>query len=132
MLLFLYFPHEKEGTNIMSGKERTDQPGSVSRNSRLVLNEQDIKRIGEEVTRYQKAESHLSEKLTSEVNRFDQNLKLHHKIIYGALVFLGVVLIWYGLWDIVGVIPILKNPYVAAVTGIIILALTGTFYKKLS
>jgi len=48
------------------------------------------------------------------------------------LVFLGVVLIWYGVWDIVGVIPILKNPYVAAMVGIVILALTGTFYKKLS
>ena len=116
----------------MSEKERTDQADSVSGDSRVTLNEQDIKRIGEAVSRHLKAESHLSEKMTDEINRFDQNLKLHHKIIYGALVFLGVVLIWYGVWDIVGVIPILKNPYVAAMTGIIILALTGTFYKKLS
>ena len=116
----------------MPEKERTDQAGSVSGDSRLILNERDIKRIGEEVSRHLEAESHLSEKMTGEINRFDQNLKLHHKIIYGTLVFLGVVLIWYGLWDIVGMIPILKNPYVATVAGIIILALTGTFYKKLS
>ncbi|MEA3487271.1 MAG: hypothetical protein U9R20_06405, partial [Thermodesulfobacteriota bacterium] len=116
----------------MSEKERTDQAGSVSGDSRLMLNERDIKQIGEEVSRYLKAESHLSEKMIDEVNRFDQDLKLHHKIIYGTLVFLGVVLIWYGLWDIVGMIPILKNPYVAAMAGIILLALTGTFYKKLS
>ena len=116
----------------MSEKKRTDQAASVSGNSRLMLNERDIRRIGEEVSKYLKAKSHLSEKMIDEVNRVDQDLRLHHKIIYGTLVFLGVVLIWYGVWDIVGVIPILKNPYVAAITGIIILALTGTFYKKLS
>ncbi|MCD6486580.1 MAG: hypothetical protein J7K35_04565 [Syntrophobacterales bacterium] len=115
----------------MPEKERTDQTKTVSEDSRLALNEQDIKRIGEEVSKRLKAKSHLSEKMTNGVNRFDQDLKLHHKIIYGTLVFLGVVLIWYGLWDIVGMIPILKNPYVAVMAGTILLVMTGTFYKKL-
>jgi len=116
----------------MSEKERTVHTAHVSNDSQLPLNEQDIKRIGAEISRHLKDSPHPSEKIIDGVNRFDRELKLHHKIIYGSLVFLGVVLIWYGVWDIVGVIPILKNPYVATITGIIILALTGAYYKELS
>ena len=116
----------------MPKKEKTGQTESFSENPKLTLNEQDIKRIEEEILKHLKEREDHSEKIIGGVNRFDQNMRLHHKIIYGVLVFLGVVLVWYGVWDIVGVIPILKNPYVAVVVGVAILVLTGTFYKKIS
>lgn len=60
-----------------------------------------------------------------------QGLKLHHRILYTSCVFTGVVLVWYGLWDIVTAIPLLNRPLVALVTGVLLLVFTGSFFREL-
>lgn len=60
-----------------------------------------------------------------------EGLRLHHKILYTACTFFGVVLVWYGLWDIVTAIPFLDNPLVALTVGVGLLFFTGTFFKEL-
>jgi hypothetical protein len=48
------------------------------------------------------------------------------------MVFLGVMLMWYGTWGLVAMIPLLKMPAVALATGVALLALTGVLYNKLT
>ena len=60
-----------------------------------------------------------------------RQLKLHHKIIFAFLVFFGLNLVWYGMWEIVSKLPILKNPVAALICGAIILIVTGYFYENL-
>ncbi|MFP4171046.1 MAG: hypothetical protein ACLFUV_08520 [Methanomassiliicoccales archaeon] len=62
---------------------------------------------------------------------FREDLSTHHKVAFTGLIFFGVVLIWYGLWFLVSEIPFLKNPIVATGLGLLILFLTGYYYKGL-
>jgi len=74
---------------------------------------------------------HLTEKaIVADVEEFQEKLRLHHKVIYAALVFFGVVLIWYGLWTVIPDIPVVKNPLLAMPVGAVILAATGAWYRK--
>lgn len=76
---------------------------------------------------------HLTEKaILADVENFQENLRLHHKIFYAALVFFGLVLLWCGLWTLIPHIPVVKNPIAAIFVGMAILALTGTLYRKLA
>ena len=61
------------------------------------------------------------------MNRF----KLRHKIIFAFLVFFGINLVWYGMWMIISDIPVLNNPVIALILGVIILIATGFFYENL-
>ena len=74
----------------------------------------------------------FTQKITSEITGIQENLKLHHKILYGALVFFGLVLIWSGAWDLIEITPVLKKPVFALIIGVAILASTRTLYKKLA
>lgn len=74
----------------------------------------------------------IAGQIIADVTRTREGLKLHHKIIYTSCIFLGVVLVWYGLWDIISRIPFLKEPIVALGTGVALLFFTGTFFKELS
>ena len=74
----------------------------------------------------------LTGKARAEVRELQQRLKLHHKIAYGSMVFLGVLLMWYGAWTAIATVPILKNPAVALVTGMVLLGLTGVLYNKMT
>jgi hypothetical protein len=42
-----------------------------------------------------------------------------------------VVLVWYGLWDIITAIPFLDRPLVALITGVCLLVFTGSFFREL-
>ncbi len=87
--------------------------------------------VEREVTR-QLESLNLTKKAWGEVRELQQGLKLHHKIAYGTMVFLGGMLLWYGTWTAFADIPILKNPAVAFVSGIALLAFTGVLYNKLT
>lgn len=63
--------------------------------------------------------------------RYFRRLKLHHKIIFAFLVFFGINLLWYGMWEIVSDIPFLNNPFVALCLGSIILIATGYLHETL-
>ena len=84
-----------------------------------------------EVTR-QLESLNLTRKIWGELQEAQQGLKLHHKIAYGTMVFLGVMMLWYGTWGIIAQIPIIKGPPVALATGVALLALTGVLYSKLT
>jgi hypothetical protein len=74
----------------------------------------------------------FTRKMWAEVGEFQRGLKIHHKLAYGTMVFLGVMLMWYGTWGLVAMIPLLKMPAVALATGVALLALTGVLYNKLT
>ncbi|MBN1152589.1 MAG: hypothetical protein JXA58_05195 [Dehalococcoidia bacterium] len=74
----------------------------------------------------------FTRKMWGEVGEFQQGLKIHHKVAYGTMVFLGVMMMWYGTWGLVAMIPVLKSPAVALTTGVALLALTGVLYSKLT
>jgi hypothetical protein len=88
--------------------------------------------IGEEKTggfinKFQQTLHPLLLKEKSYVN----HLKLHHKIIFACLVFFALNLLWYGMWEIISKLPIIKNPIVALSCGALILIATGFFYESL-
>lgn len=58
-----------------------------------------------------------------------RGLETHFKILYIAMVFTGVALVWYGIWKGVQSVPILNHPAVAIVVGLILLVLTGRVNK---
>lgn len=74
----------------------------------------------------------LTRKVWGEVGEFQRGLKVHHKVAYGTMVFLGVLLMWYGTWGLIARIPVLKLPPVALAVGVVLLALTGVLYSKLT
>ena len=74
----------------------------------------------------------LTQKIAREITGLQEDLKLHHKILYGVLVFSGLVLIWYGGWRLVEIIPGLRNPFIALGVGVVLLVLTRTLYKNLT
>lgn len=69
----------------------------------------------------------LVEKEKNYVTQF----KMHHKLIFAFLIFFAVNLIWYGMWEIVSTLPVLKNPIIALIMGAIILIASGYFYENL-
>jgi hypothetical protein len=70
--------------------------------------------------RYQGAES---------IFKVRKELKTHFKILYIAMVFGGMALVWYGIWKGVQAIPIVSNPVVAMALGLTLLGLTGRVNK---
>lgn len=60
----------------------------------------------------------------SELFRVRRRLKLHHKILYIAMVFVGLNLCWYGVWTTIEKIPFLNIPLIAILAGIGLLILT--------
>jgi hypothetical protein len=59
-----------------------------------------------------------------------RKFKFHHKFIFAILVFLGVILLWSGVWQIVTTIPGLDNPYISSGAGILLLLILGYFYNN--
>lgn len=66
-----------------------------------------------------------------EIREAQRSVKLHHQIIYGVGVFVGVVLVWFGLWEFIRTTPVISNPAVSLVAGIVLLVLMGSFCKSL-
>ena len=58
-----------------------------------------------------------------------EGLKTHFKILYIAMVFTGMALVWYGIWKGVQSMPIISNPIVAIAIGLVLLGLTGRVNK---
>jgi hypothetical protein len=57
--------------------------------------------------------------------RIRRDLSILHKAAYIGIVFLGLVLAWYGVWTAVSEIWPLNNPAVATVAGVLLLIITG-------
>ncbi len=59
-------------------------------------------------------------------------LKRRNKILFSVVVSFSIVLIWYGLWDIITWIPVLNNPIVACVLGFFLLSSSGYWYINMT
>ncbi|MDT8285167.1 MAG: hypothetical protein RQ767_06535 [Thermovirgaceae bacterium] len=99
---------------------------------KVVLDDDSVERIADAVSRKPRAGARsFGEIISSGLGQISSDLKFHHKVIYALLVFLGLVLVWYGLWSIISVIPLLNKPFVALATGITVLVLTGAFFREI-
>lgn len=74
----------------------------------------------------------MERKLLKRQQKAIKKFKFHHKALFAATVFLGLVFLWYGVWSIIDVTPILHNPYVALVLGLVLLLGTGMYYDNTS
>jgi hypothetical protein len=88
-----------------------------------------------------KLEEHFSEQIAQESKasrkkirtEFDQLRSRIQKtnIIWSTMVIIGGWLTWYGAWGIIGKVPVLQQPVVALLCGIMLLTMTGAVYRKL-
>lgn len=98
------------------------------------LDDASISKIASEIRRQDRrrhTRRNLMDVLFKDVLTVRDDLQLHHKIFYVFLVFFGMVLVWYGVWGIIAVFPVLKNPIIALFAGVAVLFFTGTFYRRL-
>ncbi|MFP4481889.1 MAG: hypothetical protein ACLFN0_03735 [Thermovirgaceae bacterium] len=112
----------------------TKSPENGSCKEEVTLDEASISKIADEVRRRNKRHNcrqNLADVFLRDILTIREDLEVHHKILYVLLVFLGMVLVWYGVWGIVAVVPLFKNPVVAFFAGVAVLFFTGTFYRRL-
>jgi hypothetical protein len=112
----------------------TERPDKGSSKKGIALDDDSISKIADEVKRRNEGHNrrrNAAEVLFRDILTVRGDLQAHHKIIYVLLVFFGMVLVWYGVWGIVSVFPVLKNPVAAFFAGIAVLFFTGTFYRRL-
>jgi hypothetical protein len=57
--------------------------------------------------------------------RMRKDLKLHHKLMFVALAFVGLNFCWYGVWMAITRTPFISNPLIAVIIGVILMKLTG-------
>ncbi|MGC9372101.1 MAG: hypothetical protein ACP5DY_02145 [Thermovirgaceae bacterium] len=120
----------------MSEKKKpvTERQDNGSDKKRIALDNDSISRIADEVRRRNEGHNrrqNVAEVVFRDILTVREDLQVHHKIIYVLLVFFGMVLAWYGVWGIVSVFPVMKNPVVAFFAGVAVLFFTGTFYRRL-
>ncbi len=120
----------------MSGRKKpvAERQGNGYVKQGIALDDDSISKIAEEVRRSNQGHTrrqNVAEVLFRDILTVRGDLQAHHKILYVLLVFFGMVLVWYGVWGIVAVFPVLKNPVVAFFTGVAVLFFTGTFYRRL-
>ena len=73
----------------------------------------------------------VAEHIMGDINeKLMRKLKRRHHAIFAFVVFIGAVFLWYGIWTIISEIPIISNPYIATILGIIILFATGMYYEN--
>lgn len=121
----------------MSNQHSDEQASAIDmdRHSlRQRLHEQDVQKIADQVSqRLQPPRRSTSQAIAQDIAHMQTRLKTHHKIIYVSLVFFGVVLVWYGLWTLLGDWALIRqHPTIALVAGILLLTATGQFYKELT
>lgn len=73
----------------------------------------------------QRSTKDVYNKIVDDIWNARKDLKTRHKIIYITLAFVGLNLLWFGVWTLVKNIPILSNPLVSIPSGIALLMLTG-------
>ncbi len=91
----------------------------------------DVVIMKENRERSEKIRKDIGMEVMDDVVEVQKNFRLHHKVLYTLSIFTGVVLVWYGFWDIVPMVPVLNNPFVAIACGFAILAATRSFFREL-
>lgn len=69
----------------------------------------------------------MGKKEFKSLNRF----RLHHKILFSITGIIGAVLIWKGIWALTDKAPLLNNPVVSVILGLVLVVISGVFFKLL-
>lgn len=72
----------------------------------------------------------MEQQLIKKDQKIVRKLKMHHKILFAAIVFTGVVFLWYGAWSLISELPWLNNPFIALGIGVVLLLGTGMYYRN--
>lgn len=109
--------HDKSLLEDLDKRLQQLEKEAIKKQAELSQVSQDLEGLNKEV----------EQKTKASVNK----LKRRHKFLYVLIAFLGVNLIWYSFWTLISEIPVVNNPYVAGVLGIIILLAFSKFYDNL-
>lgn len=113
----------RSGSGQYSGRQR--QTGSESSEE----NDDLVRQVGDEME-YRLRSGKLG-KIEEETEEAQRDVRLHHRLTYGSAVFFAIVLMWYGLEEIIPRIPVINTGPGAVVVGAIILVLSGSFFRSL-
>ncbi|MBI2613781.1 MAG: hypothetical protein HYW62_03335 [Candidatus Levybacteria bacterium] len=58
-----------------------------------------------------------------------RRLRFHHRIIFTLLGTMGIVLIWRGTWNLFDKTPLLNDPLISILAGLLLVILSGIFFK---
>jgi hypothetical protein len=102
-----------------------------------------IDMVSEDVESYivgeitEKLEEHITteqaksrKRIIEEIRNSKTSLRLK-SVVWGMAVVAGGWLTWYGAWGVIGTVPLIQEPRVAFVAGIVLLLSTGVLHKKL-
>ncbi len=56
-----------------------------------------------------------------------EQLKKYFWTLFGII---GVVLFWIGVWEGIGGLPYISNPFVSLITGLVMFTLSGVIFKE--
>lgn len=71
------------------------------------------------------------ENLEDSFKKFRKRLKYRHQVLYILIGFIGAVMAWKGLWSLLDQIPLLENKLICFIGGILILIVTGAFFREM-
>ena len=76
------------------------------------------------------------EELTARVNQIfgekSRNVFSRYPLTFALLILFGVTMVTQGIKDLLLEVPLFQNkPFIMLLAGLIVLAITGTLYKKL-
>ncbi|WP_047865862.1 hypothetical protein [Rubrobacter aplysinae] len=117
----------KQGSGSSSGRDDGRQSRSGSGESRA--EDELVRQVGDEME--QRLRSGRLGEIEAEAEEARRDIQVHHRLIYGSAVFFAIVLMWYGLEEIIPEIPVINTGPGAVIVGAIILVLSGSFFRSL-
>jgi hypothetical protein len=68
---------------------------------------------------------HFKTEGVTDMLRMREGLKMHHKLLYVAIAFVGLNFCWFGVWNAIAATPFIRNPLVAVIIGVILMRMLG-------
>jgi len=57
------------------------------------------------------------------------SFRIHHKVLFTCVGVVGVILVWRGIWSLFDQTPIVSNPIVSLLLGLLLVLFSGIFFK---
>ncbi len=89
------------------------------------------KAYDEKLEHLEKRVDHFEQGAITEIKELRRKFDRKFHALYLLVTFIGIALVWYGLWTIISEIAIINNPYVACGLGFVILLLSGRLFDRL-
>lgn len=71
---------------------------------------------------------HLLHRRSKYINRL-RKARVHHKIIFYFVGFLGAIFVWKGFWDLLDKQSFIEHPFVLIAIGIMLAGISGTIFR---